>query len=62
MTYGELYEALGKALKQHPEAREEKAYIAARKNDHGGYFDTDCEAVEVRVDAGGVIILSEGDQ
>lgn len=62
MTYQELYEALGKALRKRPEAKGEKAYIAAKRLDGVSYYDTDCEAVEVRVDDIGLIILTEGDQ
>ena len=62
MTYAELYQALGDALKRHPEARDSEAWVAARRGQGQGYYDTDCVAVEVRADAAGVIILPEGDQ
>jgi len=66
MTYRELHEALGVALRRHPDAGDTTAFIAAKKRGEGStetdLYDTDCEAVAVMVDDAGIIIVTEGDQ
>lgn len=62
MNYRELRDALSAIIDKNPERGEETAYIAAKKRNGLEYFDTDCVAVEVRLDPCGLIILTEGDQ